>query len=559
MKKKNKIKIIAILSIFVALAFLIFLFFNIKDSNLNLLITSIFIVIMSILLTIPLKESITSNFIGLLAIGLTCFNAYTFAKPTNNSTIVIENLQNKSLKEVIEYCNSNNIKLIEKYDYSDFVPKYYIINQSNIGSNIDDIKEIEFLISKGPNYNVDVFLPSFVGDKIDTLKEYINSNYLNNVEIKFIDDDTEANTIISQSLNGNIKRNDRITFTVSKPSFQEINMIELYNMSLFDAKLWLEMNAINYKLEYDYNDIDRDYIYKQSIDSGSNITENDEVIIYVSKGKSITVPNLVEMSKNDITKWITDNNLNVEYIEEYNKNYDIGKIISSNYKENDIIEQGTNIVITISKGSLKMIKFTNLSEFKLWASENNVKYEINYAFSDTVVKGNLVNSSLSEDDIIVDDTVIILTISNGKAITVPNFKGMKKTDISNKCKNLGLNCTFSYYGYTVSTEKDIAMTQSINASKKVTNGTYVNISLSSGIAKSFTVAINETDLVINNAAKTIESLTKLFSSKYPGVTFKFVTKASNTYNNAGFIHENSAVKNGTVVVQGKTYTVTITN
>ena len=59
--------------------------------------------------------------------------------------------------------------------------------------------------------------------------------------------------------------------------------------------------------------------------------------------------------------------------------------------------------------------------------------------------------------------------------------------------------------------------------------------------------------------KRIENLKKLFNQKYPGVIFTFTTKASNTYNNAGFIHENSNVKNGTKVVQGKTYTVTITS
>ena len=265
------------------------------------------------------------------------------------------------------------------------------------------------------------------------------------------------------------------------------------------------------------------------------------------------------MTKEEITKWITENNLNIEYIEEYNKDYEIGKIIDANYKENDIIEQGTTIVIKTSKGSLKMINFTNLSDFKIWANNNNVKYEINYSFSETIAKGNLIKSSHSENDIIAENETVILTISNGKAITVPNFKGMKKNDIINKCNQLGLNCTFKYYGYTVSTSKDIAVTQTITSGKQVASGTYITISLSSGIAQTYTVQINETDLVINNATQTIQNLKTLFSQKYPGVIFNFVTKASNTYNNAGFIHENSSVKNGTKVTQGKTYTVTITS
>ena len=194
-----------------------------------------------------------------------------------------------------------------------------------------------------------------------------------------------------------------------------------------------------------------------------------------------------------------------------------------------------------------MIKYTSLSDFKLWASDNGVKYEINYSFSDSVTRGNLIKCSHTENDIITDGDTVILTISNGKAVIVPNFKGMSKVDIQNKCNSL------------VSTNKDIGVTQTIAASRQVVSGTYIKIALSSGIAKTFVVEINETDLVINNADKTIASLKSLFSQKYPGVNFNFITRSSNTYNNSGFIHENSSVKNGTRVIQGKTYTVTITS
>lgn len=561
MEKKNKPKIIIILSIIVTFAFLIFVLINMQKDNINLLITSLFIGIMSILLIFPFKKSKNLNIIALLIIGLTVFNAYTFAKP-NNITVsseIIKNMQNSSLNDALEYFKSHNITVTEKYDYSDYIPKYYILYQDIVDKKIDDVKEVELIISNGPNYNIDVIIPSFIGENIDMLSNFIDKNYLSNVNIEFISDTSEPNTIISQSTSGKMKRNDKITFTVSKSSFTEIDMINLYGKSLLDAELWLNKNSINYKIEYDYNDMDRNFVFGQSINENTKITENDSVTIYVSKGKSIVVPNLLNMTKDEITKWISSNNLNVEYKEEYNKDYENGKVISVNYKENDVIEQGSNVIITISKGSLKMIKYTTLSDFKLWANDNGVKYEVDYAFSDSVSKGNLIKCSHLENDIIADNTTVILTISNGKAISVPNFKGMTKSDIQSKCNSLGLNCSFSYYGYTVSTKKDIGITQTINAGKQVTSGTYVKISLSSGIAQTFTVEINETDLVINSASKTIESLKKLFNQKYPGVNFNFVTKLSDTYGNAGFIHENSSVKNGTRVTQGKTYTVTITS
>lgn len=562
MKNKNKSNILIILTIIITLSFLIFLIINIKKYNINILITTLLISLISILLLLQNKKIKIYNLIALVIIVLTVFNAYTFAKPTNDNIKeikYIKNLQNKPLTEALSYAKNENIKLIEKYDYSDYIPKYYIINQNILNEKLENIKELEIIISKGPNYNETITIPSFIGENIENLTNFIKNNYLNNVEIKFVTNENEPNKIINQSITGLIKRNDKITFQVVQAPFKEIEMINLVGKSLFETKLWLEMNNIKYKLEYDYNDIEKDFTYKQSIEENTKINENDTVIIYISKGKSITVPNLKEMTKEEITKWITDNNLNIEYKEDYNKQYELGQIIDVNYKENDIIEQGTTIIITTSKGSLKMIKFTNLSDFKIWASNNNIKYDINYSFSNTVPRGNLIKTSHNEDDIISDNDTVVLTLSNGKPITVPNFKGMKKSEIESKCNSLKLNCSFDYYGFTTSTNKDIAIKQTITPSKQVIEGTYIKISLSSGIAQTFTVEINETDLVINNASKTIENLKNLFSKKYPGVTFTFITKPSNTYNNAGFIHENSAIKNGSKITQGKTYTITITN
>ena len=562
MKNKKQSKIIIILSIIITFGFLIFIVIHMQKENINLLITTLLLGLIAILLIFPEKKSKIPTLIALLIICLTGFNAYTFARPNKDEKkelTNIKNLQGKPLNEALNYAKEIGIEIIEKYDYSDYFDKYYIINQNIINEQAENIEKLELIISKGPNYNIDTNIPSFIGENIQELITFINNNYLNNVEIEFIENENEPNIIVTQSVTGNIKRNTKIKFEVSKAPFKEIEMENLKNKTLFEAKLWLEINSVKYEIEYDYNELDKNIVFYQSIEEKTKLTENDTVKLSISKGPSITVPNLKEMTKEEITKWITENNLNIEYIEEYNKDYEIGKIIDANYKENDIIEQGTTIVIKTSKGSLKMINFTNLSDFKIWANNNNVKYEINYSFSETIAKGNLIKSSHSENDIIAENETVILTISNGKAITVPNFKGMKKNDIINKCNQLGLNCTFKYYGYTVSTSKDIAVTQTITSGKQVASGTYITISLSSGIAQTYTVQINETDLVINNATQTIQNLKTLFNQKYPGVIFNFVTKASNTYNNAGFIHENSSVKNGTKVTQGKTYTVTITS
>lgn len=559
MKKIKLSRVIILFSILIGLAFLAYIALNINKNNLVLLLNSLLLTLISIILLFPSKKG-NKGLIGLFIICITGLNAYTFAYPEEKKEIkFVANMYNMNLNEALEYAKNNNIELIQNYDYSDYIDKYHIISQDINNEELENVKKLNIIISNGPNYNVDATIPNFVGLKLNELLEYKNKNFLNNIEITFIKDDSEPNTIIYQSKTGNIKRNTKIEIKVSKKEFSEIEIIDLKNKSLFEAKLWLDENSINYELKYDFSELDKNYVVNQSIDVGTTIKEEDSIILTISKGPSIKVPNLKEMTTEEIMKWITDNNLEIVYKEEYNKDIELGKVISVNYEEEEIIEQGTEIVIITSKGSLKMIKFTNLYDFKDWANANNIKYEIEYSFSDNISKGELIKSSHEENAIITDNDTVTLTLSNGKAVTIPNFKGMSKSEITTKCKSLGLTCQFKDYGYTTSTKANIAVTQSVSSGKQVVSGSYVTISLSKGIAQTYTVQINETDLVINNSSKTIERLKSLFTSKYPGVTFKFVTKASNTYNNAGFIHENSAIKNGTKVTQGKTYTVTITS
>lgn len=559
MKKIKLSRIIILFSILIGLAFLAYIALNINKNNLVLLLNSLLLTLISIILLFPSKK-VNNGLIGLLLICITGLNAYTFAKPEEKKEIkFVANMYNMNLNEVLEYAKENNIELIQNYDYSDYIEKYHIISQDINNEELENVKKLNIIISNGPNYSADASIPNFVGLKLDELLEYKNKNFLNNIEITFVKDDSEPNTIIYQSKTGNIKRNTKIEIKVSKKEFSEIEMIDLKNKSLFEAKLWLDENSINYELKYDFSELDKNYVVEQNIDVGTTIKEENSIILTISKGPSIKVPNLKEMTTEEIMKWISDNNLEIIYKEEYNKDIELGKVISVNYEEEDIIEQGTEIIIITSKGSLKMIKFTNLYDFKDWANANNVKYEVEYSFSDSISKGELIKSSHEENAIITDNDTVTLTLSNGKAVTVPNFKGMSKSEITTKCNSIGLTCQFKDYSYTTSTKANIAVTQSVSSGKQVVSGSYVTISLSKGIAQTYTVQINETDLVINNSSKTIERLKSLFASKYPGVTFKFVTKASNTYNNAGFIHENSAVKNGTKVTQGKTYTVTITS
>jgi len=68
-------------------------------------------------------------------------------------------------------------------------------------------------------------------------------------------------------------------------------------------------------------------------------------------------------------------------------------------------------------------------------------------------------------------------------VTVPNFVGKTKGEISKTCDSLKLKCSYKYGGYNESVPKDTATAQNTKNGSKVMEGTSVVITLSSGKAK----------------------------------------------------------------------------
>ncbi|MDD3392449.1 MAG: PASTA domain-containing protein [Bacilli bacterium] len=500
-------------------------------------------------------------FIGLIAINfLIAINAIKL--PTE---ALAQNLVGQSVSDAIKWSSDNNITYELIYEYSDSVDEYLIISQNVSDSTpLKDIDNISFTISLGPNYDTLTTVSNLVGTNIDEALESLNKLFLNNITVNYEENtNIEKDTIISQNIKGEMRRNNNLILTVSlgsKNDLEPISMIDLKNKSLFDAKLWLARNGISYKLTYEFSDtIERNYVISQSKQEGTTIDQSETTItLIISKGNEIVVPDLINMEIDEITDWIIDNNLKISYLDEYSSTVAFGKITFTNYIEGDVIEEGTTIEITTSKGPLTLPSFTTLSSFREWATKYGITINEEYEYNDTVSKGSIIKFSHEVGSTIEKTDTITVYISNGKAVTMPNFVGMTKSAIKTKCSNLGLSCSFYYSGYS-STTKDTATVQNKKASSTVISGTNVSIGLSSGPASTFTIEISEAQLSMGNADGTIATLQTWFSSNYPNVTFTFVKKASNTYDNAGFIHENSPVKDGTRVTQGNTYQVWITN
>lgn len=467
----------------------------------------------------------------------------------------------KNLTEVVKWANKNKITLNQIYETSDVTEEYGIISQDVIaGTLLKKVSEMTVVVSEGPNVEKQVIVPNFIGKNVDDVIKFVEENFLSNVSIDFEFSDIERDQIISQDKSGQMRRSDQINFVASLGSEDDlasVDMKDLVGSDLFHATTWIKRFGFKYVLEYEYSDtVQKGLVLKQNAEKGKKIDpKTTELVLTISKGPKIKVPNLKEYSVEKLTNWIVENNLKIEFNEAYDDSVPVGKIISVSVEEGDTVEQGTLILVVVSKGELRYEKFTSAAEFRAWAEEYGISYKEEYEFNDSVSSGNIIKASHNEGDIIKNNDTVIIYISQGKSIKIPDFVGKGKSDISKECSKIGLKCSFNYGGYSSSIKKDVATNQSKRANSTVASGTSVVITLSSGKATSYSVTIQPEWLAAGSPDNTISKLKSELQRACPGVTFVFKKKAVNT--GVGLVVSVTPSKAGSgghyTFVQGETY------
>ena len=384
--------------------------------------------------------------------------------------------------------------------------------------------------------------------------KYIKENHLNNVKIEFVISDNTKDTVIEQKGSGSMKRSDLIELTFSYGNeIEQVEVKDLKNLSLFEATSYLKRYGIEYEISYEFSDD----IVNGNIISQDKVNEVvKQIKIVVSKGKKVTVPNLTKMSSVEIAKWASLNNIKISYEEVYNKEYEYGKIIKVSSDEGEIIEEGGKITITLSKGSLTMPEVNSVSDFKIWASTNNITYEEVYEFSNDIKSGEIIKLNPDSGQKITENDTVIITISKGKSITIPNFVGLSKSEASNKCKSVGLTCSFTYGAYTESTNRDIVTAQSKKSGLTVAEGININITLSSGIIEKVNVP-NLVGKMKSEITSTCNSLGVTCNFNYNNTFSNETRDTAISQDKSGTMAKGSTINFTLSIGSAKTYTVVI--
>ena len=398
----------------------------------------------------------------------------------------VEDFTGKSLTDVVKWAEKNKVTLNQDYEYSDMVSEYSIISQDiESGTKTKDINELTVSVSEGPNPDKEIIVPDMDGWNSERVINYVLDNYLNNVDVSFEKSDKAEDTVIEQNKSGSMKRSDELKLTFSlgeELDNSDVKMADLTNKSEFEAVFYLKQHRIKYEIKKDFSkNIVRGNVSNQSVKAGNTVkvdSDDNKVTITISKGKSIKVPDLKKMSMVEITEWVVENKLKLEFTNKYDDSVKENNVISANYDKGDKIEQGSTVKVVISKGNLVMENFKSFDEFKKWADKYDISYEEKHEFSDDVPQGEVISYSYKKGDTIKNGDSIVVTISDGKECKVPDVIGMSKSKAIDALEEAGLN--YNFVTQSSSKSKNTVIKQSISAGSKVSSGTTITITISSG-------------------------------------------------------------------------------
>lgn len=491
-KKKDKTGFMNFTLVILLLSSLVYLVMNLFYGNgdeaiLSLISSGILLLFTSLFVCVGFsigrrKKSLVT-LCSILLIGYFGYNIVTDCFINGGDRVL--NFQGMSLTEVMEWSDDKNIELIQDYEYSDMIEEYHIISQDVlVGTLVKDVDTLTVAISEGPSPYKEITIPNMVDWDSDSVLEFIMENHLSNVEVEWIESDQKQDTVIEQNTVGTLLRNEKLKLVFSAGEViesSEVKVIDFTDMSQIEIIFFLEKNHIKYEFDYDFSSkIKKGYGVRQSVEAGTLINTSDEkIVITLSKGQEVTIAELKGMSISEVTEWIINNKLKLQFKEAYDDETLENYVIGCDYAAGDKVAEGTTITITISKGQLKMQSFDNLNAFRIWASTYSINYQEVYEFNDSVKQGDVISYSHQAGDVIKNNDTIIVTVSNGEKISVPNVIGLSKSDASKKLSSLGLGYNF-VYSYSNSVASGYVIKQSMSAGSEVAAGSTVTVTLSKG-------------------------------------------------------------------------------
>jgi serine/threonine-protein kinase len=248
------------------------------------------------------------------------------------------------------------------------------------------------------------------------------------------------------------------------PPIERINVDEAKEiLSTYGLNLTVKGSEFN-------PNINQNYIIKQDPQPGKKILKNSNVDVVLSKGLetvSITVPNLISLTKEEAIKIIEDLGLKVGIISEENSSAFVkGVVVNQDPQYNEKIDKNSIVNLTVSIGS-KILTIPNLIGYDflyaksqieglgLKVSTNKMTVTDAAILPGTILEVNPLPGSQVEENSIVE----LIIATNLELIPTPGLIGMSLANAVNLLNEKGIVFEISYMQADYSVQKDTVLAQ----------------------------------------------------------------------------------------------------
>lgn len=246
------------------------------------------------------------------------------------------------------------------------------------------------------------------------------------------------------SITGVFKKNKKATTettTEATTTEEESNtMPDLIGYDEEEAIKQLDDMKIDYIIERDYTDkFEEGKVASQSIESGTELKEDDKVTLVISKGqKKGAVPDVKGKTLDEAKSILEAAGFKVDEDEEYSDEVEEKHIISQSPEGGSQAAEGSTVSVVVSKGKeVKVAKVPDLKKMTVTEAESALSAvhlklgNVSQEYSDSVKEGQVISQSIAADTEVKEDTKIDITISKGKKPVKTTYSASFSGYISN--------------------------------------------------------------------------------------------------------------------------------
>ncbi len=182
----------------------------------------------------------------------------------------------------------------------------------------------------------------------------------------------------------------------------------------------------SYRYDFENSkEVKKDYVIDVKPEAGTEIKENEEVVIVVSNGEEVTrVPNLENISKEAAVTTLEGMKFKVSVEEDFSDTVPEGKVIGTKPVALTELKEGDAVTLIVSKGpEAKKVKVPSVTgkteaEAVKELSDAGLKSKVSNKYSDTVEKGLVISQSMPEGREVNENSTIAITVSSGPEVKV---------------------------------------------------------------------------------------------------------------------------------------------